>query len=323
LFDLLDKVLFLSILKKPYLKTTVEMRLKFFTYKGALLSLSITAAVLSGCGPEEKAEGEDTETVDTAQTTTILNVDGEIFSIPSPIQTAFLLKNSGATYTKDILNAPGKSSQYSSNFQRALNLGIYGADLGYVTIYDQTQDAIGYLNSAKKLADELGVSGAFDKNTIDRFTKNLGQKDSMLVLVGVAYRASDAYLKNNDRKDVSGLVLAGGWVESLYFATNVYKTKPNEDVKRRIAEQKSSLQSLIKLLTQYYSQPEYTEFIDNLNDLATVFDGVEFKYTYEKPTTDAEKKVTTINSGSEVKITPEQIESITQKIKSIRSNIVG
>ena len=132
----------------------------------------------------------------------------------------------------------------------------------------------------------------------------------MLVLVGVAYRSSDAYLKNNDRSDVSGLVLAGGWLESLYFATNTYKTKPNEDVKRRIAEQKSSLQSLIKLLTQFYSQPEYTEFVDNLNDLKTVFDGVEFKYTYQKPSIDPSNKMTVINSTTEVKITPAQIEAI-------------
>lgn len=298
------------------------MRLKFITLKGSLVLLSVTALLTTGCGGDETANTDELPPVDSTQTT-ILNVSGEIFSIPSPIQTAFLIKNSGATYSKEVLNPANKSSQYSTNFSKALNLGIYGADLGYVTIYDQTQDAIGYLNAAKKLADELGVSGAFDAQTIDRFQKNLGNKDSMLVLVGVAYRSSDSYLKNNDRNDVSGLVLAGGWLESLYFATNVYKTKPNEDVKRRIAEQKSSLQSLIKLLTQYYSQPEYTEFIDNLNDLSTVFDGVEFKYTYEKPTTDAEKKMTTINSKSEVNITPEQIESISQKVKSIRSAIVG
>ena len=197
------------------------------------------------------------------------------------------------------------------------------ADLGYVTIYDQTQDAIGYLNSAKKLADELGVSGAFDVNTITRFQKNLGQQDSMLVLVGDAYRSSDTYLKNNDRNDVSGLVLAGGWIESLYFATNVYKTKASDEVKRRIAEQKSSLQSLIKLLRQYYAQPEYTEFVDNLEDLSTVFEGVEFKYTYQKPSIDPVNKMTIINSKTEVKITPEQIESISQKIKSIRDQLVG
>lgn len=298
------------------------MRLKFITFRGAFLLLSVSALFTAGCGGDDTKDPDALPPVDSTQTT-ILNVNGEIFSIPSPIQTAFLIKGSGAAYSKEILNPSNKASDYSTNFSKALNLGIYGADLGYVTIYDQNQDAIGYLNSAKKLADELGVSGAFDANTIERFAKNLGNKDSMLVLVGVAYRSSDAYLKNNDRSDVSGLVLAGGWLESLYFATNVYKTKPNEDVKRRIAEQKTSLQSLIKLLTQFYSQPEYTEFIDNLNDLSTVFDGVEFKYTYEKPTTDAEKKLTTITSKSEVNITAEQIESITQKVKSIRSQIVG
>jgi hypothetical protein len=298
------------------------MRLKSITFRGAFLFLSATALLSVGCGGGDTEDSDELPPVDSTQTT-ILNVNGEIFSIPSPIQTAFLIKGSGAAYSKEILNPSNKSSEYATNFSKALNLGIYGADLGYVTIYDQNQDAIGYLNSAKKLADELGVSGAFDANTIERFAKNLGNKDSMLVLVGVAYRSSDAYLKNNDRSDVSGLVLAGGWLESLYFATNVYKTKPNEDIKRRIAEQKTSLQSLIKLLTQFYSQPEYTELIDNLNDLSTVFEGVEFKYTYEKPTTDPEKRITTINSKSSVIITPEQIESITQKVKSIRSQIVG
>ena len=298
------------------------MRLKSIKFRNVVPLLSVVALFTAGCGGDSKKDSDDLPPVDSTQSA-IINVNGEIFSIPSPIQTAFLIKNSGAAYSKDILNAANKSSQYATGFAKALNLGIYGADLGYVTIYDQTQDAIGYLNSAKKLADELGVSGAFDTKTLERFQKNLGNKDSMLVLVGVAYRSSDAYLKNNDRSDVSGLVLAGGWLETLYFATNVYKTRPNEDIKRRIAEQKSSLQSLIKLLTQYYSQPEYTEFIDNLNDLSSVFDGVEFKYTYEKPTTDGEKKVTTINSKTDVKITPEQIESITQKIKSIRAQIVG
>jgi hypothetical protein len=297
------------------------MRLKFITVRGTLILLTFTALFASGCNNSNKQDADDLPPVDTTQTT-ILNVYGEIFSIPSPIQTALLIKRSGAVFSKDLVNPDNKSSHYSTNFAKALNLGIYGADLGYVTIYGQTQDAIGYLNSAKKLADDLDVLGAFDSQTIARFSKNLGDKDSILALVGDAYRSSDAFFKSIDRSDLSGLVLAGGWIESLYFATNVYKTKQNEDVKRRIAEQKSSLKSLIKLLTPFYSQPEYTEFIDKLNDLSKIFDGVEFKYIYEKPTTDANKKLTTINSKSEIEITPEQIELITQKVKSIRSQIV-
>ncbi len=299
------------------------MRLKFITFRETVAVLSVSALIAAGCGSDNAKKTDDGPPVDSSQSGPLINISGEIFSIPSPIQTALLIKASGVGYSKNVLNAANKSSQYSTNFSKAINLGIFGADLGYVTIYDQSQDAIGYLNAAKKLSDALGVSAAFDAKTMERFTKNIGNRDSMLVLVGVAYRSSDAYLKTNDRSDVSGLVLAGGWIESLYFTTDIYKTKPNEDVKLRIAEQKLSLQSLIKLLTPYYSQPEYTKFIDNLYDLSTVYDGVEFKYTFAKPTTDAAKKMTTINSKTDVKITPEQIESISQKIKAIRSQVVG
>ena len=297
------------------------MRVKFMTVRGTFLMLSLTVLLASGCGNSNKTDADDLPPVDSTATT-ILNVYGEIFSIPSPIQTALLIKKSGAKYNKALLNPASKSSRYSTNFSKALNLGIYGADLGYVTIYGQTQDAIGYLNAAKKLADDLDVIGAFDTQTIERFSKNYGNKDSMLILVGLAYRSSDAFFKSNDRSDLRSLVLAGGWLESIYFATNIYKTKPNKDVKRRIAEQKSSLQNLIKMLTVFYSQPEYTKFIDNLNDLSSVFDGVKIKYTYKKPTTYAHKKMTIINSKSELEITPKQIESITQKVKSIRSRIL-
>ncbi len=298
------------------------MKFKFIKFKGSIALLSISTILASGCGSDSTKKTDEEPPVDTAQSA-LINISGEIFSIPSPIQTALLIKSSGASYSKGILNDPRKTAQYTSNFAKALNLGVYGADLGYVTIYDQSQDAIGYLTAAKKLTDALGISGAFDAKTIERFTKNLGNKDSMLVLVGVAYRSSDAYLKSNDRNDVSGLVLAGGWIESLYFTTDIYKNKPKEEVKERIAEQKLSLQSLIKLLTPFYSQPEYTKFIDGLYDLSTVYESVEFKYTFIKPTTDAEKKTTTINSKTEVKITAEQIESITQKVKTIRDLIIS
>jgi hypothetical protein len=280
---------------------------------------------MAGCSNDSnKVEEEDEDVIPIINNNqnAVVNVNGEIFSIPSPIETSILLKNSGAIYNKTILNPASKLTQYTTNLSKAINLGIYGADLGYVTMYEQAQDAIGFLNASKKLADELNITGAFDTKTIERFQKNIGNKDSMLVLVSVAYRASDSYLKNNNRNDISALVLAGGWIESLYFATEIYKAKPNDKIKRRIAEQKASLSNLIKLLTQYYNQSEYVAFIDSLNDLASIFEKIEFTYIYEKPITDVNNKTTTITSKSDVVITNEQIESIAQKIKIIRTNLV-
>ena len=296
---------------------------KILRLRSVFLGVVVLSVFSFGCGsPEGSGDDDIAEQIDSTKGN-LLTVNGEIFSIPSPIQTAMLIKKSGANYNKEMLNTSSKSSSYSTSFKKALNLGVYGADLGYVTIYEQTQDALSYMGTAKKIADDLGVSGAFDGQTIDRFQKNLGSKDSLLSLVSVAYRASDAYLKNNDRNEISGLILTGGWIESLNFATNVFKMKGDAEVKRRIAEQKLSLNSLIKLLTPYYSQPEYAELIDALKEVSAVFDAVEFKYVYEKPTVDVEKKTTTVNSKTEAVITDEQVKNISEKIQSIRNQIVG
>ena len=267
-------------------------------------------------------DGKDTTKIDSNKSLTV-SVNGKIFSVPSPIQTAFLIKKTGAPYTKDILNPSGSVNSYSTNYQKAINLGVYGADLGYVTLYDQTQDALGYFKSVKKLADDLGVSSAFDKTLLDRFTKNLGKKDSMLDLVSSAYRASDNFLKNNDRGDVGALIIAGGWIESLYFASNVAKQKNQDEVVRRIAEQKTSLESLIGLMNANAGQEEYAELIKGLQDLKSDFEGITYKYTYDKPTTDEAHKTTTITSRTEVTITPAQLESIAAKVASLRKLIVG
>lgn len=302
------------------------MRFDLIRFKQVAFLFSAVAITVAGCGPGEVTGTDPDEGLQDSVAKggdKIMTLEGEIFSIPSPVQTAILIKETGANYNKDILNTPKNASNYSTNFQKALNLGIYGADLGYVTLYDQTQDALAYMQSVKKLGDDLGVSGAFDITLMSRFEKNLGNKDSMLVLVSDAYRASDSYLKNSDRNEVSALVLTGGWLESLYFATNVNKVKSTPEIARRIGEQKSSLESLIRLLGQHRSQPEYEELVTSLEDLMTAFEGVESVYVYQDPITDANKKMTTITSKTEVKITPEQIKNITEKVESIRKQIVG
>ena len=169
----------------------------------------------------------------------LMEIDGKVFSIPSPIQTAMLIKNAGTNYNKDILNEPSKVTNYSTNFKKAINLGIYGADLGYVTMYDQTQDAISFLTAVKSIADDLGVSSAFDLALVERFEKNIGNQDSLLALVSDAYKSSDRYLKGNQQNDIGSLILAGGWIESLYFATSTAEMTGNADVIKRIGEQKN------------------------------------------------------------------------------------
>ena len=238
-----------------------------FNLKNQALLLSLAAFFAVSCG-DDQPKDDSTETVEVvennANNTQLLELDGKVFSIPSPIQTAYLIKGAGVTYNKDILNVPSKVTGYSTNFKKAVNLGIYGADLGYVTLYDQTQDAISFLTAVKTLGDDLGVSSAFDMELVERFEKNIGNQDSVLSLVSEAYKSSDKYLKNNDQNHIGALVLAGGWVESLYFTTNSAEMTSNKEIINRVGEQKNTVYNLIKLLTPYYDQPEFSTLVDDL-----------------------------------------------------------
>lgn len=288
-----------------------------------VLALSIAAALLTSCGGKKDDVNKDeiVETVDTVKSS-VLNVGGELFSVPSPIQTALLIQKSGISYDKSTLHASNKVNTFTTDFSKALNLGIYGADLGYVSLYNQTQDALGYLASVKQLADKLGISAAFDASTMERIKNNVTNKDSMMVLVGIAYRGSDAYLKNNQRTGISSLILTGGWIESMHFSVTAYTTKPTEGVRFRIAEQKQALGSLIKILSNSQG-PEVVALTNQLTELSKIYDGIEFKYNFVEPVTDTTKKLTYINSTTEVIVSDAQITQITEKIKEIRNKIIN
>ncbi len=292
-----------------------------------VFSFSILGLTSCGGNSDDKKKSNNPEEIqeDTSKSVSagVLNIGGEIFSIPSPLQTAMLIQSSGAPFDKSILNTKENLNQYATDYSKALNLGVYGADLGYVSMYSKTQDALVYLTSVKKLSDEIGVSGAFDVKTMKRFQDNMSNKDSMMVLVGLAYREGDAFLKTNKRNDISGLILVGGWIESLSFAINVNKTKSNENVKRRIADQKQALNSIIKLLSQFETKGDYANLIDALKDLSKVYDTIEYKFISEKSETDIAKKTTTINSHTDVNISKEQLDLITSKVESIRNKIVN
>lgn len=300
---------------------TVES-LKKLRYVALLGGLSFF--VLQGCDTDPKPGDNDGDTLKgDSSMTSVVKVGGALFSIPSPMQTSMLIKKTGATYSNQFLNSPKNLANYSTNYKKALNLGVYGADVGYVTVYDQSQDALKYMSAIRKLSDELGISGAFDENTLKRFEANFGKKDSLMSMIATAYRSSDAFLKTNDRNDVGGLVLAGGWIESLYFTTQMAQKSNNQEILNRIGEQKYTLENLIKLLTPFSNNEEIAELNQELIDLAYDFDAIDMKYTYVKPTVNADKKTTVINSTTKVIINKEQMKVIADRVAAIRNKIIG
>jgi len=277
------------------------------------------------CGGDDKTESENMSSDEktTPQSTEKDSIVENIFySVPSPIETATLIQEAGVPYNKDYLNDIQKVSKYTTTGDKALNLGIYGSDLSFTSIYDQTQESMLYLKCANNLANGLGISGAFDENTANRLEANKSNRDSLLGIISESFWTADSYLKDNERPGTSSLIIAGGWVEGLYIATKLLETGKNKDIEMRIAEQKFTLDNLVNMLKRYDFDETVAGMHKSLLDLKTVYDGVQVTKSKSVSTTDAKTGVTTIGGGSKLSITSEQLKAISDKIQVIRAKII-
>ena len=251
------------------------------------------------------------------------NFDGKLFSIPSPIQISLLLKQANIPFNESLLNQTDKSKNYTTEYLQALNLGIYGTDLGYASINEQNGISLKYLSVVEGLTSKLGLEGAFDKNFMSRFEKYHTNKDSIMVIISDAFRKGDNFLKNAKRKSTSSLILAGGWIESINFACKLNSIKENQNIINRIGEQQQTLTSLIDILVEYNTNNSNDVLIADLNELKTIYEKVVIDYQFVAPKTDEAKKETTLQHTYKVKIEKEVLTEIESKISAIRAKITN
>lgn len=255
---------------------------------------------------------------------TLVKFNGKMFSIPSPIQIALLSEDLNISFDISLLNPTSNYTQYTTSFKQSLNLGIYGADIGYLNIYDQLPEAAQYFAVIKTISKDLGVMNSFNQETIERIEANNNNKDSLVYILSNIYRDIDAYLLDNDRDIVGVLIIAGGWIESVYIMTQLYEKSQNQEIIERIGEQKTPLKNLIDLLKPFYGEENeiFDKFLEDLNDISQIFNKIDKEYIYKESITDEEKKLTIINSETHTNITDEQLASITEKINNLRTWIV-
>jgi hypothetical protein len=245
------------------------------------------------------------------------------YSIPSPIETISLLKAAGAKYNPDYLNPIENVSRYTTVTSKALNLGIYGSDLSFTSMFDQTQESMLYLRCANKLAAGLGINGAFNETTASRLESNVQNRDSLLAIISDSYWTTDAYLKDNGQPGVSALIVAGGWVEGLYIGTQIANTTKNQDVISRIGEQKLSLDNLIALLESYKTDNAgIIAVLNSLNDLHAIYNTLPSTTTETQVITDKKNNVTTLDDNSSFSLSADKLKEISESVTQIRNKMI-
>ncbi len=255
------------------------------------------------------------------------NIRNIINSIPSPLEISFLIHDAGISYDKSLLNSGDNVSKYNTNNKKAINLGIYGTDLGYTDIYGQSQDGIEYLSAIKDLADDLGIGQFFDFALISKLTESKGNLDSLLLVTSENFNRINSHFQEQNRSNLSVMLLLGGWIESLHLTCQVAISRAgNEELNERVGEQKIILENMEILLDFYSKNDEGFEEIDkDIKALSNAFDKVEIIYTYEESTSEIIDGILVIkdNSSSKVLISDETIKEIAELVTEMRKRIIS
>mgnify|MGYP000132655024 CR=1 FL=1 len=292
-----------------------------------ILSATILFACNSGKKSEDQAYLESLDSLELDQPMISEEVISDIIQqIPSPLEVSFLLKSSGTKYSSAMLNDADNISNYNSSFEKALNLGIYGTDLGYANIYEQNQDALFYLNSITDLAEDLSIGQFFDFGTIKRLATNSDNLDSLLLITTQNFNSINEYLQENERQNLSILILSGGWLEALHIVCEVVEKNPdNQELVDKIGEQKIILDNIKLLLGFYKNDPYIADLHKDILKLEEAFAEIEIVYTYAEPTFKEVNGMLVIedNSTTTINITQENVSTIRNTVNEIRDKIIS
>ncbi|MEM6522196.1 MAG: hypothetical protein AAGF85_00100 [Bacteroidota bacterium] len=296
------------------------------------LTFAVALALLAACGSGNKQDEQafleslDSTAVEGPEISEEV-ISSVLQQIPSPLEISVLLKESGTKYDKQLLNSPDNISKYNSNYHKALNLGIYGTDLGYTNIYEQNQDGLDYMGSIKDLADGLSIGQFFDIETIGRLATNSKNLDSLLLITTQNFNSINQYLQEQGRANLSVLLLAGGWLEAMHITCQVAASDPNnKELQETIGSQKIILENIVLLLS-FYQQVDQNmaSLLKDMQELQAEYETIEIVTTYEESTFEIVDGVMVIkdNSSSEIKITDQNIVNIKNLIGSIRSKVIS
>ncbi len=304
------------------------MNRKYRINSGILFVLILALGFLTACKGGKKAPEEDipvTVPQDNAAILQDIKQAEKIFNaLPSPLESAMLIKSAGAEFKANVLNPVSNVNTYVTSKAMAMNLGIYTCDLSFASLYEQTQLLIDYMEAAKKMADGLGILDAIDQEDIDNLEENINNTEAIMEIVSQTFMNSNSYLEDNGQPATAAMVLVGGWIEGLYISTQLVDMKDFNGNKlvSKIIDQKLSIDILRNLLERSKGNPAVDELILQVIQLKAVFDKININTSPVRPEYDPATNTTVLKSQVKTDMTPEIFLELTTVTEQIRNSFV-
>lgn len=238
----------------------------------AALAAGVLAVATVGC----TVKGSQDKSGVMSQKDVEQNVREFVYPLPTAFEVTEMLNRIDAAYIIDVCNPKENVDKYVTESKRAVNMGVYSADLCYASTYNQQSNVMDYTQTIRALIDALDMTRAVDPELATKMEDNENNKEGMTELISNSFYDSYDYLNRNGRGPVSLMIVAGSWVEGLYIATHIsQETFENKEMVKILLSQKEPLEKLVKLLDQVKGEPNVTGLRQALDPLYKIYSGID------------------------------------------------
>lgn len=211
--------------------------------------------------------------------------DEMIQSLPQPIEIANIITKAKMPFSKEMLVPSENSDKYSDKYFQSMAFGAYGVDLGYINLNDKKIYVIQYLEAIKNLSEALKVEQFFDFQTLYELNSNRNNPDSLIHISTKNFNRIDEFLREENRGELSVLMLIGAWTEGMYMFGKLYTKDQNEDLLNRIGEQKVVFQNITLILNKLSEIEHFKKLKEDVAPINKLYENVKISYIYHEPET--------------------------------------
>ncbi len=247
-----------------------------------ILPVLITGIILSpSC--KNRAADKEQKKVELEQVKTVESeIEKNVYPLPTSAEVIKMLTELQVGYIVGISNPVENSKKYFTGTNRAINMGVYGADLSYATLYNMQQEVINYLDAIRVLANELNMSEIYDEQLYDNIKANFDNREELVKILTNAYNNTYAQLSENDQQTLALLVVGGAWVEGMYLTTHVSEAAYQvSGIAKVLLEQKSSFELFLEITKPYDQDPSISDFLKLLDPIKQVYSTIGTSLTNE------------------------------------------
>jgi hypothetical protein len=214
---------------------------------------------------QQKVELEQVKTIDS-------QIESNVYPLPSSATIIKMLTDLEVGYVIGITNPVANVNKYFTSKSRSINLGSYGADLSYVTLYNMQQEVINYLDAIRGLSNELNMSKIYDEQLYENVKNNFDNRDELVKILTKSFNDTYSFMRDNDQQNLALLVVGGAWVEGMHLCVNVSETAYNaEGFSKLLLEQKKSFELFLDLAKPYASDPMIADFLLQVSPIQKVY----------------------------------------------------